>query len=442
MRYSQLQTIFWFCYLIITILLSLLPPYQGLHILSIPRDKYQHFLAYFLLSSFFPWQQFRLKRITVFLFLTELGICLEILQNLLLINRTGDFYDAIANSLGVVAGIILISFINSTQQDTDSKEHNYTSINNKLFKNKLLKKAKHNYIQTNPGLHPELAILEAIILHGNFDDFKKLISKLGKEEVARRYWQLIRHPEHRLDYITMNFFNIYFIHHLPHLAPPKLKNNYSSIITLLPRQIPASIFSTQQTKILPLLRKFSRLFHLSNSTALSLYLQHRRPSTIHLYSHYPINKTAILKIINNHDQYNINIIQDQGQSKLLLDVNSVLINFVYFPFQIPATINLSNIINMPSLSSLAAIKSYLLIHDREWSNYVDLYFILQYCIDFDTLLKQSHALFQHHFSQKKFRQYLCYYDDIDLSKSIDYMQPQPDNINEIIQNFFIHLATH
>jgi len=442
MRYSQLQTIFWFCYLIITILLSLLPPYQGLHIFSIPRDKYQHFLAYFLLSSFFPWQQFRLKRITVFLSLTGLGICLEILQNLLLINRTGDLYDAIANSLGIATGIILISFINSDQQATDFKENNYTSINNKLFKNKLLKKAKHNYIQTNPNLHHELAILEEIILHGNFDDFKKLISMLGKEEVARRYWQLIKHPEHRLDYITMNFFNIYFLRHLPHLAPPKLKNNYKFLITLLPQHIPASILSTQQTKILPLLRKFSRLFHLSNSTALSLYLQHRRPSTIHLYSYHPINKTAILKIINNHDQYDINIIQDQGQSRLLLDINSVLINFVYFPFQIPAKINFSNIINMPSLSSLAAIKSYLLIHDRKWSHYVDLYFILQYYTSFDILLKQSYKLFQHHFNQKKFRQYLCYYKDIDLSETIDYMQPQPDNINEIIQKFFIHLATH
>lgn len=79
-------------------------------------DKYLHFIAYFVLSS--SWY-FTLKdkisekvfKIFVPLGLILYGIILEGLQSGLTTYRTGDMYDAIANTAGVIAALILFNRI-------------------------------------------------------------------------------------------------------------------------------------------------------------------------------------------------------------------------------------------------------------------------------------------------------------------------------------------
>jgi VanZ family protein len=79
-------------------------------------DKYLHFIAYFVLSS--SWY-FALKdkisgkvfKIFVPLGLILYGIILEGLQSGLTTYRTGDMYDAIANTAGVIAALILFNGI-------------------------------------------------------------------------------------------------------------------------------------------------------------------------------------------------------------------------------------------------------------------------------------------------------------------------------------------
>lgn len=79
-------------------------------------DKYLHFIAYFVLSS--SWY-FALKdkingkvfKIVVPLGLILYGIILEGLQSGLTTYRTGDMYDAIANTAGVIAALILFNRI-------------------------------------------------------------------------------------------------------------------------------------------------------------------------------------------------------------------------------------------------------------------------------------------------------------------------------------------
>ena len=75
-------------------------------------DKYLHFMAYFVLAS--AWL-FALKdkltkgvfKIFVPLALIFYGIILEGLQSGLTSYRTGDLYDAIANTIGVLGAFIL-----------------------------------------------------------------------------------------------------------------------------------------------------------------------------------------------------------------------------------------------------------------------------------------------------------------------------------------------
>ena len=79
-------------------------------------DKYLHFIAYFVLSSL--WY-FALKnkisekvfKIFVPLGLILYGIILEGLQSGLTTYRTGDIYDAIANSAGVIVALIMFNRI-------------------------------------------------------------------------------------------------------------------------------------------------------------------------------------------------------------------------------------------------------------------------------------------------------------------------------------------
>lgn len=79
-------------------------------------DKYLHFFAYFVLSSL--WY-FALKnkisekvfKIFVPLGLILYGIILEGLQSGLTTYRTGDIYDAIANSAGVIVALIMFNRI-------------------------------------------------------------------------------------------------------------------------------------------------------------------------------------------------------------------------------------------------------------------------------------------------------------------------------------------
>jgi VanZ family protein len=77
-------------------------------------DKFLHILAYFTLSTvwFFALQKKMsnlYSRIALILSLVIYGIILEVLQGGLTNYRTGDFYDAIANTVGVLLAVLVIN---------------------------------------------------------------------------------------------------------------------------------------------------------------------------------------------------------------------------------------------------------------------------------------------------------------------------------------------
>ena len=86
----------------------------GLHLKS--GDKYLHFIAYFGLSSLWYFAlkdkiQQKVFKIFVPLGLIIYGIILEGLQSGLTEYRTGDIYDAVANTAGVIAALFLFGRI-------------------------------------------------------------------------------------------------------------------------------------------------------------------------------------------------------------------------------------------------------------------------------------------------------------------------------------------
>ena len=74
-------------------------------------DKLYHSFAYFTLTitwllAFYKRQE---KKIVIVISCIIFGIIIEILQTTLTVYRTGDYYDVIANSLGVLLALLIFN---------------------------------------------------------------------------------------------------------------------------------------------------------------------------------------------------------------------------------------------------------------------------------------------------------------------------------------------
>jgi VanZ family protein len=82
-------------------------------LINIPNiDKFVHFGMYFSLMSVIIFENRKTIKSISLLFLTGLiplfyGILMEILQATLTVSRNGSFYDALANSAGILVSVLL-----------------------------------------------------------------------------------------------------------------------------------------------------------------------------------------------------------------------------------------------------------------------------------------------------------------------------------------------
>lgn len=91
-------------------------------------DKLFHFTWYFiaaLLGMLFlreqteGWLNVKISALIIFSFLTIYGIIIEVIQVVLTSMRSGEFSDAIANGIGVLAGVLLITWLFSLNGTAD-----------------------------------------------------------------------------------------------------------------------------------------------------------------------------------------------------------------------------------------------------------------------------------------------------------------------------------
>ncbi len=71
-------------------------------------DKIVHFFLYFYLVLLWlrAYPGLRLKKLPLFIFAILLGIIIEFLQEYLIPTRSGDVFDALANTLGALSGLV------------------------------------------------------------------------------------------------------------------------------------------------------------------------------------------------------------------------------------------------------------------------------------------------------------------------------------------------
>ena len=197
------------------------------------------------------------------------------------------------------------------------------------------------------------------------------------------------------------------------------------------------IFNPDQVQLLPLVKQFKKEFYLVGGTAIALHIGHRRSIDFDLFKFSPIKPKNIIQTITDFEvPY---IVTRRVTEQLNATVKDVKFTFYQYPFKISAPENLENILRLPTLLDLAAMKAYALGRRSKWKDYVDLFFILKTHFSIKQISDRTTELFGQLFSEKLFRAQLSYFDDIDYTEPVEFIAPAVPN--DEIKEFLIDIAT-
>lgn len=191
------------------------------------------------------------------------------------------------------------------------------------------------------------------------------------------------------------------------------------------------ILSEEQRELLPLIRQFSREYYLAGGTAVALHIGHRRSIDFDLFKFSQVNqKRNIDKIASSGLPYEVTR-RVTGQMNVTVD--GVKMTFLEYPFPVTAEKRFDDVIRLPELIDLAAMKAYTLGRRSKWKDYVDIYFILKNYFSIDQISVRAEEIFDQLWSEKLFRAQLSYFDDIDYSERVEYINAEVHE--EDIRNF-------
>jgi hypothetical protein len=197
------------------------------------------------------------------------------------------------------------------------------------------------------------------------------------------------------------------------------------------------ILSKNQLELLPILNYFSKEFVLVGGTAIALYLGHRESIDFDLFTKNRIKRISIKKYLSAQGYKDYKLLKEE-EDQIHFIINGVKITFFEFPFEINKLINFENIIKIPTLLSLAAMKAFALGGRGKWKDYVDLYFLLKYHFNLSEIIKEAEEMFGASFNDKLFREQLAYFEDIDYEEEVIFRTEKVEK--EEIKNFLISIA--
>mgnify|MGYP001597002446 CR=1 FL=1 len=175
-----------------------------------------------------------------------------------------------------------------------------------------------------------------------------------------------------------------------------------------------------------------------NSTAIALYLGHRRSIDFDLFTSGRIKKQSIKRLIDRH-KCPVSDILFEDSEQIHLVIHDVKLTFFSYPYRIDAPVDFDQIIHIPDLLTLAAMKAYALGGRAKWKDYVDLYILLRDHFSLAQISEKSKDIFGAYYNEKLFREQLCYFQDVDYSEKVDFVvQPVSD---EEIKQFLTEVAT-
>jgi hypothetical protein len=179
------------------------------------------------------------------------------------------------------------------------------------------------------------------------------------------------------------------------------------------------VLSPKQKALLSLIGSFSDKFCLIGGTAVALQLGHRTSIDFDLLTTSELKTNDIRNQIGK--SYSIETVLIDETNEFTLVIDGVKFTFLKYPFEVYAEINFKNIIKMPDLLSLGAMKAYTLGRRAKWKDYIDLYFIIGR-FSFKELLARAVQIYGAEFNEKLFREQLAYFEDIDYSEKVDFVK--------------------
>jgi hypothetical protein len=197
------------------------------------------------------------------------------------------------------------------------------------------------------------------------------------------------------------------------------------------------IFNEYQLKLLPLVSEFKKEFCLVGGTAIALHLGHRRSIDFDLFKFSQIKPKSIVDTISKFDY--TSIVTRRVAEQMNVTIENVKFTFYHYPFKITAKEEFENILRLPMLIDLAAMKAYALGRRSKWKDYVDLYFIIKEHLTIKQITERANVLYGQLFSEKLFRAQLSYFDDIDYTESVEYISTPV--AQSAIKEFLIDKAT-
>ena len=186
------------------------------------------------------------------------------------------------------------------------------------------------------------------------------------------------------------------------------------------------IFNSNQAALLPLVKQFRKEFYLVGGTAIALHIGHRRSIDFDLFKFNPLRPKKIIETISGFDYPYV--VTRRVTEQLNATVHDVKFTFFQYPFQINATEKLADILKLPTLLDLAAMKAYAMGRRSKWKDYVDLYFLIKDNYTVSQISDRSTDIFGQLFSEKLFRAQMSYFEDIDFSEPVEFIgEPIPEN---------------
>jgi len=195
-----------------------------------------------------------------------------------------------------------------------------------------------------------------------------------------------------------------------------------SLITLncISKGMHKEILTAGQLKLLPLVKAFNRDFGLVGGTAVALQIGHRQSIDFDLFASRSFVNSAVRRKILKYAKIDRSVRDEKGQYTLV--IGGVYFTFFHYPFKIEYGKKLDDIIGLPDLLTLAAMKAYALGRRAKWKDYVDLYFIMKKYHGIGAINKKAREIFGNEFNEKIFRNQLAYFDDIDYSEEVIFMK--------------------
>lgn len=189
------------------------------------------------------------------------------------------------------------------------------------------------------------------------------------------------------------------------------------------------ILTIEQIKLLPVVKYFSRDFDLVGGTAVALHIGHRHSIDFDLFTDKSFNNAVIKRKVSQLAKIDKLLYAETDQFNLI--VNKVKMTFFKYDFKIDYNKKFDDIIKMPDLLTLAAMKAYALGMRAKWKDCVDLYFIMRDYHSIVEIIKKTRQIFGSEFNERMFRNQLAYFDDVDYREEVVYLSGFKVNDNEV-----------